>query len=427
MNPQDERILGGNLETLGLQATLKMLALGGKTGQLSVSAADNGNGSRERLDIYLQRGNIIALQSSDPIQIDLLDILRLMRRVPRNVALDIRQQAGTQLPDVLYTLTERGIVSPTEYQQRIEFGIIQEIARALRWEHGTFEFHANLRVQENTAMQPLSVDHILLEAIRMVDEWAKVTTLSRYSIPRWLPDPKVDPMDLKLDRDEMNVLFLANGQIPIYAIAYGLLTPEARVAQYVEQLLQHQLIEVVDDQLERALEQHLANVFAVSQEALRHDHGLPSEKRMQILLGAMGTCINKLLSHHGMYARVLRGQQIANNDRLAYLDEFFLPLLSMVQRQYPIIETTRFLKGQLDYSELVDLHKLVRGDQLETFYWEAAQAFHKMMVELYHAIVADEIGGAALNRRFNAQWEAFEQEIDGEMKRHHARRMAARR
>src|SRR5262249_4794501 len=125
MNPQDERILGGNLETLGLQATLKMLALGGKTGQLSVMAADNANGSRERLDIYLQRGSIIALQSSDPIQIDLLEIFRLMRRVPRNVSAEIRERVGTHLPFVLQALTERGIVNPTEYQQRIEFGIIQ--------------------------------------------------------------------------------------------------------------------------------------------------------------------------------------------------------------------------------------------------------------------------------------------------------------
>src|SRR6185437_6571757 len=35
---QQDRIFGGNLETLGLQATLKTLALGGKTGQLSVAA-----------------------------------------------------------------------------------------------------------------------------------------------------------------------------------------------------------------------------------------------------------------------------------------------------------------------------------------------------------------------------------------------------
>ena len=52
---QQGRILDGDLETLGLQATLKMLSLGGKTGVLLVSSG------QEHLKITLENGHILAL------------------------------------------------------------------------------------------------------------------------------------------------------------------------------------------------------------------------------------------------------------------------------------------------------------------------------------------------------------------------------
>ena len=431
MNPQQDRIFGGNLETLGLQATLKMLALGGKTGQLSVTAThdygDGRNAVRERLDIYLQKGNIVMLHSSDPIQIDLLEILRLLRRINRVVAQEIAERTGNQLPYVLMALVERNVIPPAEYQQRTEFAIVQEIARALRWERGTFEFNTNVKALESPAMQtPLSVDHVLLEAIRMVDEWGKVANLTRYSTPRWLPDFAGDIKDLSLEREDIQVLFLANGQIPIYATANGLLIPEARVAASVEHLVSLKLIEVIDDQLERQLEQNLANVFAVSQEELRQDSRLSPEQRLQMLIAAMGTCINKLLSHHSIFARSLRGRQVTNGERLQYLEVAFAPILVHAQRAFPIIDTTSFRDGELDYTELLALHTLIRGEQLEAFYWEAAQGFQLVMTNLFQFIIADEIGATRSSRRSHDLWEVFAQEIAGEIERHRVRRIAMR-
>lgn len=429
MNPQQQdKVLGGDLETLGLQATLKMLALGGKTGQLSVSAshdAIDGRPTHERLDIYLKRGSIVALHASDPGQIDLLEILRLMRRIHRKDAQEIRQRVGTHLPDVLVALVERGIISPAEQQQRMEFAIIQEIARAMRWERGTFEFHNQVMVADST-MVPLSVDHVLLEAIRMVDEWTKVQTsgLTRYSTPRWLPDFNGDVQNLGLAREDISVLFLSNGQMPVYAIAYGLLLSEALVAYSVELLVQYRLVEVVNDQLERKLEQSLANALTVSQNQFKHDARLSSEQRLQMVIHTMGTCINKLLSHHSTYARAMRASSLSKPETYMQLEMAFLPLLRRVQREYPIVDAVSFHDGQIDYHELMELYKLVKGEQLESFYWDAAQAFHKLMHETFQMIIADEIGPTRASRRFTELWNTFAQEIDGEMERQRVRRIA---
>jgi Domain of unknown function (DUF4388) len=433
MESQQEKILGGNLETLGLQATLKMLALGGKTGQLLVNAVNENSADEtpiyEHLTIYLLNGAIIGMQSSSPISIDLLEMFRLLRMLPPQEIASIRTVAGSNLPDVLNEMVLRNYMTPAEQAQRFEFAIIQEIARALKWERGTFEF-------QNTANSVhafinLNVDHVLLEAIRLLDEWGKVTTpgLNRYSTPRWLPDVSVDIRTLPLTRDDVNVLFLSNGQVPIYAIAYALMQNEARIAAIVEQLLNYHMIEVIDSQLERQLEQNLSNALKVSQRVLKQDGLQSPEQRLQTLIQAMGTCVNKLLSHHSIFARALRGRDRSsdNGEELAYLEHVFTPIFQRVQQQFPIIETITFQKGQLDYQELLKLDKLVKGDQLEAFYWEGVQGFQVLSNETFHMIVADEVGQTRVYQRLNELWQIFSQEIAHELERQRVRRMAAQR
>ncbi len=87
---QQGRILDGNLETLGLQATLKMLALSGKTGVLHVSSG------QERLAIFLDNGHIVDLDEPGTPLPDLIDMFRLLGRLSRSQALDLRSAvAGT--------------------------------------------------------------------------------------------------------------------------------------------------------------------------------------------------------------------------------------------------------------------------------------------------------------------------------------------
>ena len=110
---------------------------------------------------------------------------------------------------------------------------------------------------------------------------------------------------------------------------------------------------------------------------------------------------------------------------LGYLDAAFLPILRRAQGTFPIIDTITFHDGQIDYGELMELYKLVRGDELESFYWDTAQALQMTMNETFHMIINDEIGPTRASRRFNELWETFAQEIGSEMERQHVRRVAA--
>src|SRR5215813_8746589 len=221
---QQGRILDGDLETLGLQATLKMLALSGKTGTLMVTSG------QETLSLYLNKGQIAALQDNFVQRPNLLEVMRLLRQVDGQVASELRRAMGPHAPAMLEMLVEYGVISEAEMLQWQEFGVIQALSRAVRWQQGRFEFHRNVLQGVRLA---LNVDHVLLESLRQADEWDEAATigLNRTTVARWMPQFTGDIMRLGLEPDEVNILCLTNGQLSLQGIAYGLRCSEARVAQ----------------------------------------------------------------------------------------------------------------------------------------------------------------------------------------------------
>ena len=56
-----------------------------------------------------------------------------------------------------------------------------------------------------------------------------------------------------------------------------------------------------------------------------------------------------------------------------YLERRFSQHLhTLAAQQFPILETVEFTYGKLDCTDILTLNKLVKGGQLEEFYWEAA-------------------------------------------------------
>ena len=407
---QQGRILDGDLETLGLQATLKMLALSGKTGTLIVTSG------QETLSIYLNKGQVAALQEQPANPTDVIEVLRLLGRIDSKLAARIRQMVDPTSPVVLEALVDARVISEAEMYQRLEFRVIQALSRALRWQQGRFEFHRNMLARD--VPLALNVDHVLLESLRQADEWdeASATGLNRTTVARWMPEFDGDVKRLGLDKEEINVLCLANGQLPIQSIAYGLLSSEARVAVLMNHLLDLGLIEVVDEAMEAELERNLIRVLTTSQHELsRHPQG-SIEQRLLMLIKTLSTCTNGLLDHHGMYARELRGRGALRPRQVArYVEECFGPLLQQVQAQWPIFETVAFNQGQIDCGEILVLHTLVKGEQLHDFYWDAVDGFHWLMRQVCTTILRDEIGNSRSGRQFLELWRTFLHEVNEEI------------
>jgi len=301
--------------------------------------------------------------------------------------------------------------------QRQEYSVIQALSRAVRWQQGRFEFHRNMLQDTRLA---LNVDHVLLESLRQADEWdeAAAAGLSRTTVARWMPHFTGDIHRLGLEPDEVNVLCLANGQLHLQEIAYALLCSEARVAVAMKHLLESKLIEVVDRALEEELERNLMNILTTSQHELSRQRQGTAEQCLLALVKTLATCTNGLLEHHGAYGRALRERGALKPGQVArYLEETFGPLLQQAQAWQPILETVSLRGGQLNYQELLTLHTLVKGEQLQRFYWEAAMALHWLMRQICATILEEEVGNSRSERRFRELWETFLREIEEQVDR----------
>lgn len=415
MEPQDQ-IMDGDLQTLGLQSILKMLALSGKTGTLIVHSGP------ETLSISLRKGQIVALREGDTPQSDLLGMLCLINKLDPPRAHAVREIAQGNMQVALAKLVEYNWMSPTEMQRRLEFAVTQSISHALRWVDGRFSFHRQVVAMESR-MQPLDVDSVLLEALRQADEWEEMgeTLLTRTTVARWLPEVSNDVRSLGLSQEHIEVLCLSNGELPLQSMALALMTPEARVARIMARLLELRLIEVVDTALEAELQQDLSNIIIMCQHTLAQQRqNLSPEQHLLGLIKTLSQCINGLLIHHGKYAKALRGRgQVPVPEIVRYLERRFAQPLQLLSKQhYPILETANFFNGQLDCSEILHLDKLVKGEKLEEFYWEAVQGLATFLRTIFATLLNDEVGNSHTGRQLNVVWKAFLTEIDQEIQQY---------
>ena len=413
---QQDRIMDGDLQTLGLQSILKMLALSGKTGTLFVYSGP------ETLTISLRKGQIVALREEGVPQPDLLVMLCLINKLDPQRAQMVRDMAGGNTQVALAILVERNLMSLSEMQHRLEFSVTQSISHALRWVDGRFAFHRQLVPIENK-MQPLDIDSVLLEALRQADEWEEMgqTHLTRTTVARWLPEVNNDVRSLGLSQDNIEVLCLSNGELPLQAISLVLMTPEARVARIMTRLLELRLIEVVDTALEAEVQQDLSNLIIKSQTTLTRQRQYSNpEQHLLGLVTVLSECINGLLIHHGRYAKSLRGRgQVPYGEVVRYLERRFAQQLHLLSKQqYPILETTEFTNGRLDCTSILTLDKLVKGEQLEEFYWEAVLGLAAFLRMVFAELLRDEVGNSHTGRNLNFAWKAFLTEIDQEIQQY---------
>jgi len=243
------------------------------------------------------------------------------------------------------------------------------------------------------------------------------THLTRTTVARWLPEIHNDVRSLGLGQEFIEALCLSNGEIPLQAMALVLMTPEARVARIMTRLLELRLIEIVDTALENEVQQDLSNLIIKCQTTLtRKQQSSNPEQHLLGLITVLSDCINGLLAHHSRYAKSLRGRgQIPYPDVIRYLERRFSSQFQLLAQQYPILETIEFTNGRLDCTSILTLDKLVKGEQLEEFYWEAVLGLAAFLRMVFAELLRDEVGNSHTGRNLNFAWKAFLTEIDQEI------------
>jgi tetratricopeptide (TPR) repeat protein len=158
----------GNLSEASLADVLQLLAIGQKTGCLSL-AGEGSFGS-----IHFDRGRIVhagVVNRSDRLGD------RLVRRgaVAADTLARVLATANAQDDrDVADALLAAGAVDRDTLEPLYRAGVEDAVYHLFGWTHGTFTFEAESRPSTRDVLISVSADSLLLEGARRVDEWTLI-------------------------------------------------------------------------------------------------------------------------------------------------------------------------------------------------------------------------------------------------------------
>jgi tetratricopeptide (TPR) repeat protein len=196
----------GSLREASLPDVLQLLALGQKTGCLSV--ADRANfGS-----IYFEGGRITyASIVNRPDRLG--DILVKHGRLqPDHLAAAIQAQSKDRHKRLGQILVDEGWVSRADLEHFVRFQIEEAVYLLFTWAQGTFKFEAGVRPEREELLVSINPESLLLEGARRTDEWSliekKIPSFDLIFVPN-VEHVASDEVEITPDQDR--VLALLDG------------------------------------------------------------------------------------------------------------------------------------------------------------------------------------------------------------------------
>jgi tetratricopeptide (TPR) repeat protein len=158
----------GNLREAGLPDVLQLLAMGQKTGCLSLTDRSNFG------YIYFDRGRITyasIVNRRDRLG-DLLVKNGLLRAEDLFAAIDEQGKTpGERLGEIL---VRRGHITREQLQHYIRIQIEEAVYFLFTWNQGTFQFEPDQRPEEGAMLVSINPENLLLEGARRIDEWSLI-------------------------------------------------------------------------------------------------------------------------------------------------------------------------------------------------------------------------------------------------------------
>ena len=196
----------GALSDVSLADISQLLGMGGKTGCLTLTHKDNHG------YVYFEGGSVI--YASVVNRPDRLGDLLVARGVisPDQLAAAIEQHEGTgkRLGEVL---VELGNLTQETLEEHIHLQIEEAVYLIFQWSEGNFQFEPDVMPEEGVSRVSISIDALLMEGARRVDEWSvvekKITSMDLiFALER---NPLEDE-GLELTDDQRRIIPLIDGE-----------------------------------------------------------------------------------------------------------------------------------------------------------------------------------------------------------------------
>lgn len=159
----------GSLKEASLPDVLQLLAMGGKTGCLSVTDRSNFG------YVYFEKGRIVyatLLNRRDRLG-DILVKDEVISREQLDVAVEEQgeRRDGRRLGEIL---RDHGHLDEETLKHYVKVQIEEAVYHLFTWDQGTFHFEPGQRPEEETILVSIHPESLLLEGARRVDEWSQI-------------------------------------------------------------------------------------------------------------------------------------------------------------------------------------------------------------------------------------------------------------
>ena len=223
----------GSLKEASLADVCQLLALGRKTGCLSVT-------DRSRFgQIYFEKGRITysrILNRRDRLG-DLLVREGQITTEQLSTALELQtQQPDQKLGEVLVA---QGMITQDELTRVIRFQIDEAIYHLFTWSRGSFYFEADSRPEGADIVVSINPDSLLLEAARRVDEWSLIEKkIPSLDLIFQIDHERTREAFSELSPEQQRILTLLDGSHSVQEIADETGMPEFDVGKALFGLIQ---------------------------------------------------------------------------------------------------------------------------------------------------------------------------------------------
>ena len=159
--------LEGTIKDFGLPDIFQLIGLQRKTGLLTLTS------ETESITVTFENGMVVMADSSSKRLEDRIgNVLVKQGKLGQErleEALDVQRQTLQRLGHIL---TTNSFITGKDLKEALQTQVSQIVFRVFRWRDGHYNFNATDSVDfDRENFNPMSADFILMEGIRMVDEW----------------------------------------------------------------------------------------------------------------------------------------------------------------------------------------------------------------------------------------------------------------
>jgi predicted transcriptional regulator len=159
--------LQGNIRDFGLADILQLIGLQKKTGLLEIQRGS------DKAMVFFEEGQIVYANSSKKGDTEKIGRILVQARkiTPGQLQEALNRQSDSDGLRVGQILESSGHVNREEVREAIQFQVKEILFHLFRWKDGTYRFEAQTLTYDKEYHIPLPTEFLLMEAIRMVDEW----------------------------------------------------------------------------------------------------------------------------------------------------------------------------------------------------------------------------------------------------------------